>query len=105
MYVDETEQPTEESKCLLMDPEWTAEASATPGEVRTHIYAKASTALLAKPVASQASLPTWVPGASNKQQNSDLHHIRVAILEKITASYNSDSEGGAIRDNRVHVSR
>ena len=29
MYVDETEQPTEESKCLLMDPEWTAETSGT----------------------------------------------------------------------------
>ena len=31
MYVDETEQPTEESKYLLMDPEWTAETSATQG--------------------------------------------------------------------------
>ena len=29
MYVDETEQPTEENKCLLMDPKWTAETSGT----------------------------------------------------------------------------
>ena len=32
-HVDETEQLTKEIKRLLMDPEWTAEASAAPGEV------------------------------------------------------------------------
>ena len=33
MCVDETKQLTEEIRRHLMDPEWTAEASAAPGEV------------------------------------------------------------------------
>ena len=105
MYVDETEQPTEESKCLLTDPEWTAETSATPGERENKKMPRLPLHYLQNrlPPRLLCQHGSQVPLTSNK--TADLHHIRVAILEKITASYNSDSAGGAIRDNRVHVSR